>query len=51
MRGGFLTLINFLNDIEGIGISKLDNSDIIRNPIIGKILSRLEVLENEVPKS
>jgi phosphate starvation-inducible PhoH-like protein len=51
MRGGFLTLINFLNDIEGIGISKLDNSDIIRNPIIGKILSRLEVLENEASKS
>jgi phosphate starvation-inducible PhoH-like protein len=51
MRGGFLTLTNALNNMEGIGISKLDNSDIIRNPIIGKILSRLEVLENEATKS
>jgi phosphate starvation-inducible protein PhoH and related proteins len=50
MRGGFLTLTNSLDNIEGIGISRLDNSDIIRNPIIGKILSRLEQIENEEAK-
>lgn len=50
MRGGFLQLINGLNGIEGIGISQLHNSDIVRNPIIGKILSRLDQIENESPK-
>ena len=50
MRGGFLELTKNLTDIESIGISELYNSDIIRNPIIGKILSRLEAYENEKPK-
>ena len=50
MRGGFLELIRSLNDIEGIGISELLNSDIVRNPIIAKILSRLEQIENETTK-
>ena len=35
-----------LEGIEGIGISKLDNSDIVRNPIIGKIISRLDSYED-----
>lgn len=47
LRGGFMQLIAALGDIEGIGISELNNADIIRNPIIGKILSRLDNLENE----
>lgn len=47
MRGGFLELIQSLRDIEGVGLAELHNSDIIRNPIIGKILSRLEQTENE----
>jgi phosphate starvation-inducible PhoH-like protein len=46
MQGGFLGLIKALRDVEGIGVSELVNADIIRNPIIGKILSRLEDLEN-----
>lgn len=50
MRGGFLDLIKSLYDIEGIGLSELHNSDIIRNPIIGKILSRLDQIENESQK-
>lgn len=50
MRGGFLQLIQSLNDIDGIGVSELHNADIIRNPIIGKILSRLENIENETAK-
>ena len=33
--------------IGSISICELDNTDIVRNPIIGKILSRLEELENE----
>ena len=50
LRGGFMELISALDTVEGIGISKLNNSDIIRNPIIGKILARLDYLENENQK-
>jgi phosphate starvation-inducible PhoH-like protein len=46
MQGGFIEMINNLNDIDGIGISKLESSDIVRNPIIAKILLRLESYEN-----
>lgn len=47
MRGGFYTMIQVLGRIEGIGISQLDFSDIVRNPIIGKILSQLDTFEND----
>jgi phosphate starvation-inducible PhoH-like protein len=50
MRGGFFDLINCLNGLDGVGISILDNSDIVRNPIIASILYRLENLENEESK-
>jgi phosphate starvation-inducible PhoH-like protein len=46
IQGGFIEMINNLNDIDGIGISKLESSDIVRNPIIAKILLRLESYEN-----
>lgn len=47
MQGGFYDMVSALNGIEGIGVSKLDFSDIIRNPIIGKIILRLDSYENE----
>lgn len=47
MRGGFIRLIKGLSGIPGVGISELLNADIIRNPIIGKILLRLEQVEYE----
>lgn len=47
MRGGFLSMIEALAGVEGIGLSVLDFADIVRNPIIGKILGRLESYENE----
>lgn len=50
LQGGFLSLINALNGVDGIGVSALDSSDIIRNPIIAKILSRLDAFENETTK-
>lgn len=46
LQGGFLDLITTLDGLEGIGIAKLNSSDIIRNPIIAKILGRLESYEN-----
>lgn len=45
MQGGFFHMINNLTDVDGIGISKLSDADIIRNPIIAKILARLDVYE------
>jgi phosphate starvation-inducible PhoH-like protein len=46
LQGGFIAMINALNDIDGIGNCKLESSDIVRNPIIAKILSRLDTFEN-----
>lgn len=46
MRGGFYTMTQVLAGIDGIGVSQLDCSDIVRNPIIGKILSQLDTFEN-----
>lgn len=46
LQGGFYSMMEALDGIDGIGISRLDNSDIIRNPIIGKIISRLDSYEN-----
>lgn len=46
MRGGFLDMMTALSTTDGIGISNLVFSDIVRNPIIGKILSRLDIYEN-----
>jgi phosphate starvation-inducible PhoH-like protein len=46
LQGGFLDLITTLDGLDGIGISKLDASDIVRNPIIAKILGRLDSYEN-----
>lgn len=46
LQGGFYSMIENLEGIEGIGISRLDSSDIIRNPIIAHIISRLDHYEN-----
>lgn len=41
-QGGFLSMIKMLSGIEGLGFSELMHSDIVRNPIIAKIVARLE---------
>ena len=45
LQGGFLSMINALAGIEGIGCAVLEASDIVRNPIIAHILGRLETHE------
>ena len=45
LQGGFRDLIENLNDVEGVGIVHLESMDIIRNPIIIKILEKLEAYE------
>lgn len=49
MRGGFMEIMKALDGMEDIGIAHLFNTDIVRNPIIGKILSNLESYENSRP--
>lgn len=51
LQGGFYEMINQLEDIEGIGVSRLQFSDIVRHPIIAKILSRLDTYENNGKQS
>jgi phosphate starvation-inducible PhoH-like protein len=46
MQGGFYNMISVLEGLEGIGVSRLDHSDIVRHPIIGKIIGRLDSYEN-----
>jgi phosphate starvation-inducible PhoH-like protein len=45
LQGGFSDLINALGDLPGIGISRLEASDIVRNPIIAQVLGRLDSYE------
>lgn len=45
LQGGFYSMIEALEGVEGIGVSRLNNSDIVRNPIIAKIISRLDNYE------
>jgi phosphate starvation-inducible PhoH-like protein len=45
LQGGFYEMIKNLSDVEGIGISTLTDHDIIRNPIIAKILAKLDNYE------
>ena len=47
MQGGFYNMIRALDGIEGIGVSRLENGDIVRNPIIGKIIGRLDSYEKD----
>lgn len=46
LQGGFINMINALDGVDGIGNCKLASSDIVRNPIIAKILARLDNFEN-----
>lgn len=41
-QSGLYDAINRLHDMENIGVYNFENSDIIRNPLISKILSRYE---------
>lgn len=42
LQGGFIDLIDALDNLNGIGLCKLEACDIIRNPIIAQILARLD---------
>lgn len=44
-RGGFSDMIKFLDGLNNLGFVKLSVSDIVRNPIIGDIINRLDSYE------
>lgn len=50
LQGGFIDMINILTTIEDIGYAKLEACDIVRNPIIAHILSKLEEHEQRSQK-
>jgi len=45
IQGGFKIMSDALKNTSGIGITSLDNSDIVRNPIISVILEKLKHIE------
>lgn len=45
LQGGFSDLIDALSGLSGIGMCRLEASDIVRNPIIAQILGRLDSYE------
>jgi len=47
LQGGFIDLIHALDNLNGIGLCKLEACDIIRNPIIAQILARLDNHEHK----
>lgn len=47
IRGGFVDLIKNLDDVDGVGVAFLEACDIVRNPIIGRILDKLEQYETQ----
>ena len=49
LQGGFIDLMSALDGVDGIGVMKLEACDIVRNPIISKILCRLDSYEDGSP--
>jgi phosphate starvation-inducible PhoH-like protein len=47
MQGGFLNMMKALDGVDGLGFVQLQSSDIVRNPIISKILTRLDSHETQ----
>jgi len=46
-RGGFYNLSQILADVDGVGTMSLECSDILRNPIIGNIIDKINKNENK----
>ena len=41
-RGGMINIMSKVDGLQGVGVCQLEASDIVRNPIIGRILERLK---------
>jgi phosphate starvation-inducible PhoH-like protein len=44
--GGFANMMKILDGVEGIGMSHLQPIDIVRNPIIARVIARLDNYES-----
>jgi phosphate starvation-inducible protein PhoH len=42
MRGAMMDIRDKLFGLQGVGVCELQATDIVRNPIIGRVLERLE---------
>lgn len=49
-KSGIIDAIKILDGIEDIGICKLDNKDVVRHPLVQKIIGAYEKLEKEKEK-
>lgn len=47
LQGGFRVITDILKDANSIGFSYLESSDIVRNPIIADIMSKIENYESK----
>ena len=45
-QGGFLRLMQVLDGVDGLGVAELESTDIVRNEIISRVISRLDEYEN-----
>ncbi len=46
-KSGLITAINILNNIKQIGITKFEHLDVVRHPLVQKILEAYEKIENK----
>ncbi len=44
---GLLRSVNLLRDVEGIGIVEMTGSDVIRHPLVKKVIDAFELSESE----
>lgn len=51
LRGAFLSYMERLDGIELINMTKLEKIDIVRHPLVAKIIEKLDNVENEGTKS
>lgn len=49
-KSGIIDAVKILDSIEDIGICKLDNKDVVRHPLVQKIIGAYEKLEKEKEK-
>lgn len=49
-KSGIIDAVKILDGIEDIGICKLDNKDVVRHPLVQKIIGAYEKLEKEKEK-
>jgi phosphate starvation-inducible PhoH-like protein len=50
-KSGLAEVVNMLEKIEGVGLVKLDKSDVIRHPLVKKVIDAFELYEQKAKDS